>query len=40
MNNLLLSRVIMMMGPKIWFVISRVRYIQGSLYRENLQGVC
>ena len=27
-------------GPKILFVIKNVRYIQGSLYRENLYGVC
>ena len=29
----------MMKGHTIWFVITRVRYIQGSFYRGNLYGV-
>ena len=34
-EKFVISRVIMMKGPKNWFVITRVRYIRGSLYREN-----
>ena len=34
------SRVTVAKGPQIWLVVTRICYMCGSLYRENLYGVC